>query len=119
LFGSDAVVSRHCPTPPVVANADQAALGDRGTGAIEGWVADTGRVRTAVRTLDDALFCDDVAGRTAIPLTAAQTPQAPYTDPRATKWLGLPFPAPLGAEPPLCLVIAGDTTGRTGTRRLG
>ena len=110
LFGSDAVVTGHCPVPPVVTNADQAALGVVGTGAVEGWVADTGRVRTAVRALDDALLADDLAGRAAVPLAAAQTPAAPYADGQQTRWLGLPFPGPLGAGPFLCLVIAGDTT---------
>lgn len=110
LFGSDAVVTGHCPAPPVVTDVDQAALGVAGTGAVEGWIADTGRVRTAVRALDDALLADDLADRAAVPLTAAQSPATPYLDEQQTQWLGLPSPGPLGAGPAVCLVITGDTS---------
>lgn len=111
LFGTDAVVTGKCATPAVVSAADQAALGVAGTGAVAGWLADTGRVRAAVRALDDALLADELADRPAVRLSAAQTPPTPYADTQQTRWMGLRFPGPLGTEPTLCMAVAGPTTG--------
>jgi hypothetical protein len=117
LFGSDAVVTGTCEMPGVVtvSLADQAALGVAGTGAIEGWLADTARVRTAARALDDALLADDLAGRGPVPLAAAQAPTTPYAAgvpaEREKQWLGLPFPGPLGSQPGVSVVIVGEAAG--------
>jgi hypothetical protein len=82
---------------------------------IEGWLSDTGRVRTAARALDDALLADDLGGRNALPLTAVQAPAAPYVSDvaaeRARQWLGLPFPGVLGSQPALSLAMVGDASG--------
>ena len=114
LFGGDAVLTGRAPLPAAVtaALADQTPLGVAGTGAIEGWLADTARVRTAARALDDALLADELADRPALPLGAAQTPAAPYAADvpadLAQQWLGLPFPADLGTYPAVSVVLVGD-----------
>jgi hypothetical protein len=58
---------------------------------------------------------DDLAGRTAVHLWAAQSPVAPYVNTVAAEfahaWVGLPFPAALGPTPITSVVIVGDARG--------
>ncbi len=114
LFGSDAVTTGEVadiPAPIATTLADQAGLGTDGNGAVDGWLQDTARVRAAARDLDEAVLLGELDGLGRPPLVAGQTPSEPYVDAVAVadarRWVGLRFPADLGRQPALSVVVAG------------
>lgn len=116
LFGGDVVLAGRAVAPASVTAglADQRSLGVDGNGAVASWLSDTGRVRSAADALDEALLAGELANRTALSLLAAQLPAAPYSETvpveQSRRWLGMPFPGPLGPQPPLSIVVAGAPT---------
>jgi hypothetical protein len=91
---------------------DQAAVLGPGKGVLARWLQDSARVRSPVADLNDALLRDDLAGSPSVLSWASQSPTTPYVDTvdaaSAHGWVGLPFPAALGASPVTSVVIIGD-----------
>ena len=77
--------------------------------ALESWLETTGRVRAPVGRLADVLFAARLQG-TSMPATlrAMQLPLEPFPTAdagRRGQWVGLGFPAPLGADPVTSFIL--------------
>jgi hypothetical protein len=115
LLGGPAVVEGslgHLPLDIRTTVGDQkSVLGPR-KGVLARWLQDTARVRPAAASLGDALLRDDLAASAPVHSWAVQSPAAPYVvtvdAASAHAWVGLPFPAALGAAPVTSAVIVGD-----------
>ncbi len=115
LLGGPAVVEGSLAQLPPDIRAtvgDQKSLLGPRRGVLAPWLQDSARVRAAATSLEDALLRDDLAASAPVHLWAAQSPAKPYVstvDPAAAHaWVGLPFPAALGAAPVTSAVIVGD-----------
>lgn len=77
--------------------------------ALDSWLETTGRVRVPVGRLADVLLAARLQGAApAARLRALQLPLEPFPTaaaPQRGQWVGLKFPAPLGAEPVTSLVL--------------
>jgi len=123
LLGGPAVVEgtlSNWPADVLAGIGDQAGVLGPRLGVLDRWLQDSARVRASAQSLVDSLLRDDLAGATRVGLWAAQTPAAPY-DARVDaasvhRWVGSPFPGPLGAAPVTSAVFVGDQPGdaRTG-----
>jgi hypothetical protein len=118
LLGGPAVVEGKLSNWPADIQAgigDQArVLGPR-LGVLDRWLQDSARVRAPAQRLGDALLRDDLSGATRVGSWAAQIPAAPYDariDAALThRWVGSPFPGPLGLAPVTSAVFVGDRPG--------
>src|SRR6185312_14752103 len=103
LLGVPAAVAgtlSNWPADVLAGNGDQAGALRPRLGVPERWLQDSARVRASAQSLVDSLLRDDLAGATRVGLWATQTPAAPY-DARVDaasvhRWVGSPFPGPLG-----------------------
>lgn len=115
LLGGPAVVEGSLSSLPPDIGAtvgDQTSVLGPRQGVLARWLEDSARVRSAAACLNEALLRDDLAGSAPVHLWAAQSPAAPYVNTvaaaSARAWVGLPFPAALGAAPVTSAVIVGD-----------
>jgi hypothetical protein len=118
LLGGPAVVEGSLDSLPSDISASvgdqKSVLGPR-EGVLARWLLDSARVRPVAASLNGALLRDDLAGSPSLESWAAQSPAAPYAASvdaaSARAWVGLPFPAALGAAPVTSVVLVGDNAG--------
>jgi hypothetical protein len=115
LLGGPAVVEGSLSSlPPDIGASvgDQTSVLGPRQGVLARWLQDSARVRPIAESLSGALLRDDLAGSAPIGSWAAQSPASPYESTvnaaSARAWVGLPFPAALGAGPATSAVIVGD-----------
>lgn len=118
LLGGPAVVEGSLAALPPdtrTSMGDQSSVLGPRKGVLARWLQDTARVRSPVASLNEALLRGDLAGRAPVQSWAAQSPATPYAETVAAvsahAWVGLPFPAALGAAPITTVVIVGDDAG--------
>jgi hypothetical protein len=115
LLGGPAVVEGSLNSLPAdigAAVGDQNSLLGPRAGVLMRWLQDSARVRPVAATLSGALLRDDLAGSSSLGFWAAQSPATPYVATvdaaSASAWVGLPFPAALGAAPVTSVLLVGD-----------